>query len=352
MNPSFWRGKRVFITGHTGFKGAWLSFLLSRLGADVNGFALPPDTDPNLFDLLGISSRVTSRFGDVRDLATFRDLTMSGDPQIMFHMAAQAQVREGYAKPVATFDTNVLGTAHALESARELPNLGAIVVISSDKCYSNDGRRTGYREDDILGGDDPYSCSKACAELVTSSYRKSYFTQGRCAVATARAGNVIGGGDWSRDRLVPDVVRAVVNGSPLKLRNPAATRPWQHVLEPLAGYVTLAERLFTEGRPFAEAWNFGPHPRESTTVADIVGSMFAAWQKEPMWEVDSCVGQRENQNLAVDASKAATRLGWEPRLPNSDTIRWTVDWYKAWHSGESPEAITADQIERYLNAHS
>ena len=271
---------------------------------------------------------------------------------MLFHLAAQAQVREGYAQPVTTFDTNVIGTVHALEIARNLPDLRAIIVVTSDKCYVNDNRLAGYDEDAQLGGDDPYSCSKACAELVTASYRRSFFDGSGCAVATVRAGNVIGGGDWSRDRLVPDVVRALVNESPLKLRNPTATRPWQHVLEPLAGYLTLAERLFTDGPRFAQAWNFGPPASGLATVGELVNSIFSAWEREALWETDAALQPPESQNLAVDAAKARTRLGWKPRLASSDTIDWTVEWYKAWHSGTSPESITSEQIQRYLDSRS
>jgi CDP-glucose 4,6-dehydratase len=345
----FWRGKRVFITGHTGFKGAWLSFMLSRLGADVTGFALPPNTEPSLFDLLNIQRRVSSRLGDVRDLFTLGEVMAAANPEIVFHMAAQALVREGYADPVVTFGTNVIGTVNALESARNLPDLRALVVVTSDKCYFNDDRRSGYSEEDRLGGDDPYSCSKACAELVTSAYRKSFFQGSACAVATARAGNVIGGGDWSRDRLVPDVVRGLVSESPVRLRNPAATRPWQHVLEPLFGYLKLAERLYTAGAPFAQAWNFGPPEGESATVAELVNAIFAAWNRDALWETDPSPQPAESQNLAVDAAKARSGLDWAPRLPSAETIGWTVEWYKAWHSGAPPESIASQQIDRYLN---
>jgi CDP-glucose 4,6-dehydratase len=347
--PEFWSGKRVFITGHTGFKGAWLSFMLSRLGADVTGFALPPNTEPNLFDLLDIQRRVSCRTGDVRDLSRVGEAMAAANPEVVFHMAAQALVREGFGDPVATFGTNVIGTVNALESARNLPELRALVLVTSDKCYVNDDRRSGYSEEDRLGGDDPYSSSKACAELVTSAYRKSFFQGTACAVATARAGNVIGGGDWSRDRLVPDVVRGLVSKSPVRLRNPAATRPWQHVLEPLYGYLTVAERLFTDGAHFAQAWNFGPPVGESATVAELVNAIFAAWKRVPLWETDSSPQPAESENLAVDATKARTELNWVPRLPSAEMIEWTVDWYRAWHSGAPPESITSQQIDRYLS---
>ena len=261
-------------------------------------------------------------------------------------MAAQAEVREGFARPADTFETNVMGTAHALETARDAADLRAMVVVTSDKCYRNDGRLTGYREGDPLGGDDPYSCSKAAAELVVSSYRKSFFGASACAIATARAGNVIGGGDWSRDRLVPDVVRAVVERSPLRLRNPGATRPWQHVLDSLAGYLLLAERLWTDGQEFAEAWNFGPPLGESVTVSDLAESIFAAWREARSW-AHAPASEPEPLRLAVDASKARERLGWEPRLSPAETIDWTVDWYRAWHQGQAPEKISARQLERY-----
>jgi CDP-glucose 4,6-dehydratase len=343
----FWSGKRIFITGHSGFKGAWLSFWLSRLGAVVTALSLPPDTEPNLFDILDVRARVWSHFADVRDLGAFREVARRASPEIFFHLAAQAQVRDGYADPVGTFATNVMGTVNALQIARELRDLRAMVVVTSDKCYRNDNRAGGYGEDDLLGGDDPYSCSKACAELVSASYRESFFEGDGCVIATARAGNVIGGGDWSQHRLVPDVVRALAGGSQLTLRNPAATRPWQHVLESLAGYLILAERLYRDGSPFARAWNFGPPPEQSATVADVVTSLYAAWNERPNWAGDPIGGPRESQRLALDASKARDRLGWRPRLTRADAIAWTADWYKAWHSGESAPEITGRQIARY-----
>jgi CDP-glucose 4,6-dehydratase len=321
--------------------------MLARLGADVTGFALPPDTEPNLFSLLEIEAKVNSRFGDVRDLARFRQVARGADPEVLFHLAGQALVREGYAHPIATFETNTMGVAHALECARNLPNLRAVIVVTSDKCYRNDGRLVGYREDDALGGDDPYSCSKACAELVTESYRRSFFDDSNCAIATARAGNVIGGGDWSRDRLVPDILRAHVADAPLELRNPHATRPWQHVLEPLVGYLTLAEQLHASRTRFAGAWNFGPSANGSITVKELAHAIYDAWGKEPNWQLDSGPNFKEARRLAVDAAKAQESLGWLPRLSAADAVLWTVEWYRAWSSGESAEAATSRQIEQY-----
>ena len=347
LGAGFWHGRRVFVTGHSGFKGAWLTFLLSRLGADVTGFALPPDTDPNLFSLLGIDGKITSRFGDVRDLDQFRSAAGHADPEVFFHMAAQAQVREGYADPIYTFQTNAMGVAHALECARNLPRLRAMVVVTSDKCYRNDGRIEGYREDDALGGDDPYSCSKACAELITEAFRRSFFQDGRCAIATARAGNVIGGGDWSRDRLVPDILRAHLGGVPLELRNPYATRPWQHVLEPLAGYLMLAERLYESGTTFAGPWNFGPSTGASVTVMQLANAIYDVWGSEPNWTRDARPNPKEAQSLAVDSNRARQKLGWLPVLSSLDAVRWTVEWYTTWHSGGSSEAATSRQIEQY-----
>jgi CDP-glucose 4,6-dehydratase len=346
LNREFWSGRRVLITGHTGFKGAWLSYWLAKLGAAVTGVALPPDTEPSLFRLLRLAPEVNSHFEDVTDLEAFRRLAQWGDPEVFFHLAAQAQVRDGYAEPVETFRTNVLGTVHALEVARDLPSLRALVIVTSDKCYRNDGRFTAYREDDRLGGDDPYSCSKACAELVAACYRKSYF-EDRCAVATVRAGNVIGGGDWSRDRLVPDVVRAVIGGSRLKLRNPTATRPWQHVLEPLDGYAALAERLCVDGPSFAGAWNFGPESAELVTVADLAESILVAWDQEPRWKQDRSHSPAEAGLLVVDSSKARDGLGWRPRLSIAETVGWTAEWYRGWHFGDAPEELTRAQIDRY-----
>lgn len=347
MNADFWRGRRVFITGHTGFKGAWLSFWLAQLGADVTGFALVPDTEPNLFTLLGIKRRIVSRFGDIREFADFKKAAHAANPDIFFHLAAQAQVREGYAHPARTFETNVMGTANALEVAREIAGLRAMLVVTSDKCYRNDSRLGGYREEDALGGDDPYSCSKACAELITESYRMSFFKDAKCGVATARAGNIVGGGDWSQDRIVPDVVRALMGESTLRLRNPAATRPWQHVLDPLYGYLTLAERLATHGDKFAGPWNFGPAVGDSVTVGDLVGSIQAAWNSGRNWEHDTGPNPPESQRLAVDATKAREQLEWEPRLSSSEMVEWTVEWYKRCRSDKDAVEITSEQIERF-----
>jgi CDP-glucose 4,6-dehydratase len=346
LNQKFWNGKRVLVSGHTGFKGAWLAFWLSRLGARVTGVALPPATQPNLFDLLQLDARVRSCFVDVTDLDSFREVAVRADPEIFFHMAAQAQVREGYLSPVNTFQTNVLGVVHALEIARNLPSARAVVVVTSDKCYRNDGPSEPFREDAPLGGNDPYASSKACAELVTHSYRVSY-PRADCRVATARAGNVIGGGDWSSDRLVPDIVRAIVSGAPLRIRNPSATRPWQHVLEPLTGYLMLAESLHRDGAAFAQAWNFGPDSDGGLSVSSLAESIFAAWGQKPRWQEDEASRQPEAQWLTVDASKARERLDWKTHLAKDDAIAWTVEWYKAWHLGARLQEVTAGQIDRY-----
>jgi len=347
VKNGFWRGRRVFISGHTGFKGSWLSFWLTELGAEVTGFALPPDTEPSLFDLLGIQSRTVSRCGDVRDFAGFQTAVLTANPEVFFHLAAQAQVREGYSHPKETIETNVSGTLHALEIGRHVADLRAMVVVTSDKCYRNDNRVTGYREEDPLGGDDPYSCSKACAEMLAESYNKSFFQTTKCAVATARAGNVIGGGDWSRDRLVPDIIRALAGHTTLALRNSGATRPWQHVLDPLNGYITLAQRLCAEGQRFAGAWNFGPLLTDAVTVEELARSMYGAWGAEPRLERDMGPNPREAQRLAVDATKARENLGWTPRLSSAEMIQWTVEWYKRWRSGKAVAEITAEQIDRY-----
>lgn len=347
MDSDFWLGKRVLITGDNGFKGSWLALWLTRLGALVAGFALPPNTDPSLFKILGLANKTQHKSGDVRNLKEFQQFAAAADPQVMFHFAAQAQVRQGYARPAETFGSNVMGTVNAMEIARVLPNLRAVVVATSDKCYRNDSRTAAFRENDALGGSDPYSASKACAELVVESYRNSFFQDGRCGTATARAGNVIGGGDWAHDRIVPDCVRALAQGSRLSVRNPGATRPWQHVLDCLAGYVTLAECLWADGKKFGEAWNFGAPPERSLPVAELVKLIFAEWGRPLEWIDDQKHGPPEPQRLSLDASKAENELGWRLRLSPTETVQWTVEWYKACYDGDGVLNTSTAQIDRY-----
>ena len=346
----FWRNRRVLVTGHTGFKGAWLSLWLERLGAHVTGFALPPATSPSLFSLASIDTRIDSQLGDVRDPSAVEAAMARARPEVVFHLAAQALVRRSYSDPVGTYATNVMGTAHVLDAARRAPGLRAIVVVTSDKCYDNHEWSRPYREDDAMGGHDPYSSSKACAELVTAAWRRSFFqTPGAQSVGlgSARAGNVIGGGDWADDRLVPDCVRAFAAGNPVILRQPASVRPWQHVLDPLAGYLSLAERLAGDPHTFSEAWNFGPSTDEARPVSWVVDRVGRFWGDGARWEADRGTHPHEAGLLQVDASKARARLGWTPRLSLEEGLRWTVDWYKRVGAGEDAAALTLDQIGRF-----
>ena len=346
----FWRDRRVLVTGHTGFKGAWLSLWLGRLGARVTGFALPSTTSPNLFTLAAIERRIDSQLGDVRDLSAVDAVMARSRAEVVFHLAAQALVRRSYVDPVGTYAVNVMGTAHVLDAARRASGLRAIVVVTSDKCYENREWWWPYREGEAMGGHDPYSSSKGCAELVTAAWRRSFFLSDGAApvgLGSARAGNVIGGGDWAEDRLVPDCMRAFSSGEPAVLRRPAAVRPWQHVLEPLSGYLTLAERLASDPRAFGEAWNFGPATDEARPVAWVVDRLSRFWGDGARWERDPGTHPHEAGLLQVDASKARARLGWTPRLSLEEGLRWTVDWYRRFGAGEDAAALTLDQIQRF-----
>jgi CDP-glucose 4,6-dehydratase len=349
--PGFWNGRAVLITGHTGFKGSWLAFWLKRLGAKVTGLSLKPDTDPSLFRLM--FGDQPAEYADVRDLDAVRGRLAAAKPQIVFHMAAQSLVRPSYRDPVGTYATNVMGTVHLLEAVRETDGVEAAVIVTSDKCYENNEQPRAYRETDQMGGRDPYSSSKGCAELVTGAYRASFFapamTAGSsCRVASARAGNVIGGGDWCEDRLVPDIIRAFACNRPVEIRSPAAIRPWQHVLEPLSGYIRLAECLAAaDGPAFAEAWNFGPPDQDCRPVSYVADKITASWGNGASWVVTDKPQPHEAAILKVDAAKARARLGWASRLRLDEALAWTVEWYRAQHQGKAAAAITAAQIERY-----
>lgn len=350
MDPDVWRDRRVLLTGHTGFKGAWLGLWLRRLGAEVSGYALDPPTEPSLFDLTDGAPAQHSHIADVRSLETLRRVVEERRPEVIFHLAAQALVRPSYEDPVETYATNVMGTVHLLEAIRHTPGVRAVVVVTSDKCYENREWVWPYRENEPMGGHDPYSNSKGCAELVTAAFRSSYFAGGGAedpAVATTRAGNVIGGGDWGRDRLLPDIVRGVVAGETVHIRSPQAIRPWQHVLEPLAGYLRLAEHLFLEGHDFAEPWNFGPEPRDARPVGWIVERMAELWGPELRWSQDPGPHPHEAHTLKLDASKAAARLGWYPRLPLAEALEWLVEWYRGWHEGADVRELCEAQIACY-----
>ena len=337
VRREFWRGRSVFLTGHTGFKGGWLSTWLLTLGARVAGYALAPDTTPSYFERCGLAERLASCYGDINDAGALEAALGAARPSIVFHLAAQSLVRRSYRAPVETFATNVLGTARLLEAVRGTPSAEAVVVVTSDKCYDNRERPEGYREDEPLGGHDPYSASKAAAELVAAAYRRSFFAQG-ARVATVRAGNVIGGGDWAEDRLVPDAMRALARGEAVRVRNPAAVRPWQHVLEPLGGYLTLAERL-VESDAFATAWNFGPRDEDAVPVAALVELVLGLWG-DGRWEaVAEAAAPHEAGLLRLDWTQARQRLGWRPVLTLKEAAELTVAWYRAAAGGATPPAL-------------
>lgn len=350
---SFWRRRRVFVTGHTGFKGSWLSLWLEQLGADVCGVALDPPTDPSLFKEAKVSKGMRSEIADIRDLERMKAIVQEHRPEVVFHLAAQPLVRKSYEDPVGTYATNVMGTANLLESVRGCDSIRAVVVITTDKCYENKEWVWPYRETDRLGGYDPYSNSKACAELVVSAYRSSFFnpadySQHGVAIASARAGNVIGGGDWAEDRLVPDIMRAFAAKEVLKIRNPYAVRPWQHVLEPLSGYVKLAERLIEVGARYGDPWNFGPEYADAKSVEWIVRQLAEEWGKDARWQVDGQTHPHEAQTLKLDWSKAARDLNWRPVLPLRKSLRLTSDWYHRWTAGEDARDLVMWQIEQYV----
>lgn len=349
-------GRRVLITGHTGFKGSWLTYWLLALGAQVAGYALEPPTDPSLFEALALGGRIDHHVGDIRDLACLRKVMTAAQPEVVFHLAAQPLVRYSYDYPVDTFETNVMGTVNVLEAARCVDSVRAVLNVTSDKCYENREWEFAYRENDPLGGYDPYSASKGCSELVTAAYRRSYFAEPSVAcVATARAGNVIGGGDWALDRIVPDCVRALSAGDPIVVRNPGAVRPWQHVLEPTSGYLMLASRLLGEGgADFEGAWNFGPLATGSVAVRDVVEMVVAEWGSGKWIGPHASTGApavHEARFLKLDVSKAVDLLGWRPIWGASEAIRQTVRWHRGFSDGQ-PEAeqLTQGCIRDYLAA--
>ncbi len=347
----FWSNKRVLVTGHTGFKGAWLSLWLQSLGARVTGYALAAPTDPSLFALANVANGMNSVEGDILDLNCLEQTIKKSRPEVVFHLAAQALVRESYKEPVNTFSTNVIGTVHVLDLVRRIGGTRAVINVTSDKCYENREWERGYREDDALGGSDPYASSKACAELVTAAYRKSFFSNGQAVgVASVRAGNVIGGVDWANDRLIPDVVRAVLGDRVVHIRNPSAVRPWQHVLEPLRGYLILAQKLYENGSAFSEGWNFGPNDHGAKPVSWIVEQTIDRWHEKIQIEDDQGDNPPEANYLKLEWSKAAGRLGWRPRLDLEQAIRWTVDWYAGYQRDPSGcHELTLKQIDEYLS---
>lgn len=349
----FWKGKKVFLTGHTGFKGSWLSLWLASMGAEVTGYSLAPNTTPNLFDVLAIDSLIEkSHIADIRDLTGLQKAMSEAKPDVIIHMAAQPLVRYSYANPVETYATNVMGTVHVLESTRVIDAVRATVVVTTDKCYENKEWVWGYRENEPMGGYDPYSSSKGCAELVTSAYRQSYFSDFNSAnkVASARAGNVIGGGDWSEDRLIPDAIKAFEANKPLMIRNPLATRPWQHVLEPLSGYLILAQALYEQGLSFASGWNFGPRDEDNRTVQEVVDLLISGWGDAARWEKQGTEQPHEANLLKLDCSKARSQLGWTPKWDLEAATQKIVQWQRAYQAKESMQKVSLEQINDHMNA--
>lgn len=349
IDKSFWKGKRVFLTGHTGFKGSWLSLWLQSLGAELKGYSLEPATQPSLFKVANVEEGMVSEIGDVRDLEKLRKSIKSFSPEILIHMAAQPLVRYSYANPVETYSTNVMGTVNVLEASRNSSSIKCIVNVTTDKCYENKEWPWGYRENEPMGGHDPYSSSKGCAELVTAAYRKSFMTEKGIGLASARAGNVIGGGDWSEDRLIPDILRAFEQSLPVIIRNPNSTRPWQHVLEPLSGYLILAQKLFEQPLEFSEGWNFGPNDEDVKPVEWIIEKMVSDWPGSK-WSLEKDMRLHEAQLLKLDISKARSKLNWAPTWGLDATLEKIVAWHQAWLKEEDMQKICFDEIRKFENS--
>jgi CDP-glucose 4,6-dehydratase len=349
---TFWSGRRVFLTGHTGFKGSWLALWLEALGADVTGYALEPPTEPSLYHEAGVERGLRSIIADIRDYDRLKAAIAASRPEVILHLAAQSVVKRGYADPIETYGSNVMGTVHLFEAVRTLGTGCAIVNITSDKCYAHRSSGAPYREDDPMGGDDPYSNSKGCAELVTTSFRQSYFAPDSLArhgvaLASARAGNAIGGGDWTADQLIPDLIRAFIAERPCLIRSPGGIRPWQFLLEPLRGYLMLAERLGGQGAEFASGWNFGPVDSDAKPVSWIADRLQQSWGGSARWTRDAGAHPAEAAVLRLDASKAAASLGWRPAIGLDVTLDWIVQWYRGWAAGEDARSLTQGQISRY-----
>ncbi|MGO4184765.1 CDP-glucose 4,6-dehydratase [Paenibacillus sp. MCAF9] len=356
MMSTFWNGKRVFITGHTGFKGSWLAMWLQHLGAEVTGYSLLAPTEPSLFNECKIETKIhASIIGDIRDFQSLHKAMVSSSPEIVIHMAAQPLVRYSYEEPVETYSVNVMGTVNLLEAVRLTGNVKAVVNVTTDKCYENKEWQWGYREVDVLGGYDPYSNSKACSELVTASYRDSFFNKNRfadhgVAIASARAGNVIGGGDWAKDRLIPDCINSLLAEKDIVIRNPSAIRPWQHVLEPLSGYMKLAQRLYEEGTTYAESWNFGPNDSDAKPVSWIVERMCDKWGGDTSFILDTANNHHEAHYLKLDCSKAHSQLEWKPRWSLDYTIDKIIEWTLAYRDQKDMYDFSIKQIVEYVQS--
>jgi len=352
IDPTFWKDRSVFITGHTGFKGSWLSLWLKNLNANVTGYALESPTNPALFEDAMVSSALQkSIYGDIRDSALFTNAMQDAKPEIVIHLAAQPLVRDSYTDPVRTYTTNVMGTVNLFEAIRQTPSIMAVLNITTDKCYENREWDWSYREVDPMGGHDPYSSSKGCAELVSSAYRRSFFQEKGVELATARAGNVIGGGDWAKDRIIPDAMRALIDNKTLLVRNPAATRPWQHVLEPLSGYLMLCQQLIQHPDVFAESWNFGPNEEDAQPVSNLASIIVKKWGDHASWGLDKGEHPHEAHSLKLDCSKAKTQLKWQPIWKLERALDETVQWYKAWHNKVNMHQFSLNQIETYQQEH-
>ena len=351
-DPAFWAGRRVLVTGHTGFKGSWLALWLEALKANVTGYALAPPTEPNLFRLACADASMKSVLGDVRNLEHVSRVVADARPEVLIHMAAQSVVRTGYSDPVETYATNVMGTVNVLEALRRSGLACAVVNVTTDKCYAPRSHGPGYRENEPMGGHDPYSNSKGCSELVTSAYRDSFFnpvsfSKHRVALGSARAGNVIGGGDWTAHQLIPDLLRAFAQAEPCRIRSPNSIRPWQFVLEPLRGYLLLAERLSSGAASFASGWNFGPVDEDARPVSWIADRLARAWGDSAAWVVDGAEHPHEDEVLRLDASRAGRELGWRPAMPLGDALDWIVEWTRRWRAGEDARTVTRAQIVNY-----
>jgi len=349
MNPSFWNGKKILITGHTGFKGSWLTIWLKKLGAEITGFSKSIPTNPSLFQTTNVENGIKSVFGDIRNYELTKEILEKYKPEIIFHLAAQSLVIKSYSDPIETFSTNIMGTVNLLNAVKETKKSKVVVNVTSDKCYENNESLNGYTEDDPMGGHDPYSSSKGCSELITKSFRNSFFkynSDNYIGVASVRAGNVLGGGDWAKNRLIPDIVRAIKNKEKIKIRNPNALRPWQHVLDPLNGYIQLAEKLWNNQTEYAEGWNFGPENNEIKPVLWITEKFDELWKNKIYWIIENSE-LHETKNLILNCQKAKSKLKWQSKINLENTLKWTIEWYQKYFDGEDMRKITEEQITKF-----